>query len=332
MVLNLSNRQGFIGVLVFVLVEYFFNQIYTIFKYGGVIIFLENQDFYHYLYDKLGIKIDDHNMDIQEEYFKILDKVIDACVLVRYQNNCNHYTEYHSIDQINTLIIEKIEEGVSEKELLEYLSNVFIGMISQERDLASYYYKLKELYQNYSTKRELDYSVTTEFYNEILNKQRNFFLSQFKETIKEGLKALLPYTERMSNKLETNLKFKKCLLLLKNRNYSLLGITQEEINEKLDHLHLYLNMIKPFNKNNRQLSSSILEGIDSLFLDGKLLDENLKKGYPFLETKERKVILNQYHKLLLPYLESIEIEPKGNSLNVAFNYNHYQIVSEKGYQ
>lgn len=78
-------------------------------------------------------------MGIQVEYFHILDKVIDACVLSRYENNRNYYADYTLLNQINTLILKKFRESVSEKEMLKYLSQVFAWMVDGDEEFSYFY-------------------------------------------------------------------------------------------------------------------------------------------------------------------------------------------------
>lgn len=294
---------------------------------------MDNKNFYDYLYHKIGIKIEDNHMDTQEEYFYILDRVIDACTLLRYENNQSYYSECNSINQVDSLVLRQFRTSVSEEVTLNFLASLFVKMTGLSDQFSYYYDQLKKFYQVYTVQKKLDYKLTTDFYNEILNKQTSNFFSEVKEEIKEGLIDSLPYTEKMLNKLNTNMKFQKAFSSLKNGDYSSLGVSKEEFLEKLRILHVYLNTIKPFNKNDHQLSSTILDGFDSLFLTGELSDENLKMSYPSLSSKERKIILNQYHKLLLPYLDTMKVESdEVSSIHVEFNYNHYQIVSEEGYE
>lgn len=294
---------------------------------------MDNRPFYHHLYHKLGIEIEEDNMNMQEEYFHILDKIIDACVLLRYENN-RSLIAYDSIDRINTLVLKKFKANQPLDGTLKYLANVLVSMTGRKEEFSYYYEKLSQFYQIYTKRdRQLSYLVTTDFYNEILNKQKDAFFSKEKEAIKNHLKQTLTYTDKMLRKLENNLKFQKLFSLLSNGQYSSLGITRERMQETLEHLHMYLNTIKPFKKEGHQLSSVVLNEFDSLFLQGELTDERLEKDYSEFSSKERKVILNQYHKLLLPYLDNIEVEyDEEIFFNIEFNYNHYQIVSEEGYQ
>ncbi len=39
-------------------------------------------------FDKLQYKLNDQGPNVQEEYYKILDKVIDAILLLKYDNEC----------------------------------------------------------------------------------------------------------------------------------------------------------------------------------------------------------------------------------------------------
>lgn len=294
---------------------------------------MDNSPFYNHLYHKLGIVIEEDNMDMQEEYFHILDKIIDACVLLRYENNRSSNI-YDSIDRINTLVLKNFKTDQVPEKMLKNLANFFVMLTDRKEDFSYYYEQLNKFYQIYTNRdQELDYLVTTDFYNEILNKQKDVFCSEQKVRIKNFLKKKLPYTDKMYHKLQTNLRFQKAFMFLRNENYSSLGLSKERIQEMLEHLHLHLSTIKLFKKEGNQLSSIVLNQFDSLFLKGELTDENLKKGYPNFSRKERKMILNQYHKILLPYLKTIDIKyDEEFSLNVDFNYNHYQIVNEKDYQ
>lgn len=288
------------------------------------------------LWDKLKSDIDDHDPNIQEKYFYLLDKIIDATALLRYESGEYDFL-LRSINQVDSLIIEefqKIDEEFSNgNTILNELANKLCIATKGAVEANHFLNRLIELYTIYiNYNKELDEHFTTDFYNDTLNKQRDAHISSIKKELKQILTKELPLTEKMHNKLVTNAKFQRIHTLLKEKDYKSLKMTEEELKEKLQELHNHLRKIKLFKKNPQILSEANLKIIDELFISGNLNEESLIETLKESTDKERKMILNQYHKLLLPYLEHIEIEEQElDRTDVNFNYNHLQIVNSKNY-
>ena len=47
---------------------------------------LSNDEMFTFLSKKINYQVMDDDVDVQEKYFKILDKIIDAAVLIRYDD------------------------------------------------------------------------------------------------------------------------------------------------------------------------------------------------------------------------------------------------------
>lgn len=294
---------------------------------------ISNDEAFTFLSKKINYQVIDDDVDVQEKYFKILDKIIDAAVLIRY-DDYNQKT-FSSIDQIDNLVLVNfynIDQDIASKNfVLNNLANTLTLATKKNTEKSYYYDKLEALYDLYiKNSHVLKYQDTTDFYNEILNKQEDSFVSRQKELIKDKLTYELPLTKKAHNKIVNNMKLKQATLKLQNNDYAALDMDLMEIREKLNKLHLYLNTVKPFNKEGKKLDQKEFEKMDYLFLHGNLTNETLKENYPEFSPKEIKIILNKYHKILLSYTNNIVIDEKSlKNIDVPFNYNYLQIVSEK---
>ena len=282
----------------------------------------------------LEYKFDDNNPDVQEEYYKILDKVIDACIFLKYDDVRNSY-DFSSLNQLDELIIYNFKKiNDSNKEFIIKNLAFRLTRVSSHRKDTIYQNKiydfLEKLYSLYiTTNNTLSYEITTDFYNEILNRQQDKFVKVEKELIIKDLLPKLPLTNKKINTLKRNAKLKKINEILRSGNSSF--IDYQFLEKELDLLHVYLNEIKPFCKN-RNITLEQFKVLDNLFLNGNLTLENICSLNLGFDSDEVKVILNKYHKILFSYLDKIDIS--NNDLDystVNFNYNHVKVLNRDYY-
>lgn len=262
--------------------------------------------------------IDENDFDIQEYYYKLCDKLIDQVLVLHYEDD-RRKERFLSVNQINTNIIQvfKTIDGDNTEFLLSDLVRKILYATKEKEKYDYYYSKLEELYSNFQKKGCLVNSETLDFYNEILNKQQNAYFSAEKKKLEQILTYTLPITEKRQMNLIRTAKLKKAQELIRDGNFDELGITFDELLYKLSELHKHLNSIKPFNKEN--ITDREFKKLDLLFLNAYLLEGTISD----FSKEKRKIILNKYSKLLIPYLDNItDAFIEIDSTDVEFNYNH----------
>ena len=190
------------------------------------------------LIKNLLYKFDEDNPDIQEQLYLTLDKVMDGIIRLKYKEE-KHNFRFKSADQLNRYIskefskLSKIDENKEEY----YLKNM-AGVLNYKINDIKYYKMclegLKKLYRTYQeNSRTLLPENTSEFYNQILNTQYNFYHQREKSKTINHLTEMLPLTEKTKEGIIRGAKLKKIDALFANNEYEKLGITKEELLDSL---------------------------------------------------------------------------------------------------
>ncbi len=291
---------------------------------------MDNSKIYTELLEKIKLYIYNEDYNTQEKYFNILDKLIDAILFFRY-NTYDKYESIYSNYQINNIFLgffnnEKYANDNRLNVVFELIKNnlkIELGVDNDGyKDIAIYLFKIyKE--NNYTLPEE----ITTPIYNKLLNDKLNNYVSIEKRKIIKELKLKLPLTDKKRESLKRNLSLKRAKDLIKNNDYITLGISKEELEEKMKQLHSYLNTMKQFKK--EKITIEQFQIFDNLFLNGNLNIETILTIYPDINKDNAKKILAKYDKILLPYLDNIDIELTIDNIDysqVEFNYNHLKIL------
>ncbi len=301
----------------------------------------ERNNLINQIFDVLSYKYDDNDPDIQEKYFYMLDKIIDAVCNLRYSEEKKN-SLFYSIDQLNDVIMEQFMkiDDFNRNFILSSLTIKISSIIKINRKNDGYIdlqKKIDNLYNIYiNGDGHLDKENTTDFYNEILNKQQDAFIKEEKQKIIKSLMYKLTLTEKEQQKIIKALKLKEAYKLLKEENYRVLKISPNILQNKLCEVHENLNKIKEFEKNNIIITKQQFMTLDNLFLNGDLSFETVESNNMLtnLTKKQIKIILKKYNKLLLPYLDNIELDINSADLpkdNINYNYNHVKITNKDTY-
>ena len=297
---------------------------------------MELDDKVNSLLEKLKYKLNDNDPNIQEEYFKILDKVIDAGLFIRY-DDISLRKEFSSLNQLDEIVIytfNTINDNNKERTLKNLTSKVAFatGAYSDKEYSTKLYESFDNLYDIYlKTNNTLSHDWTTEFYNEILNRQQDNYIKNEKNKTIKKITSYFPLTDKKRKSMEISAKLKKANMYLSERNFIKLNIPEKELHQKLEDLHLYLNKIKPF-CNNNGIDDKDFRLLDNLFLNGILSFDKIRDIFTQYKSSDLKIILNKYSKLLLPYIDNIKVMDEELDFDtVDFNYNHLKITNKNAY-
>lgn len=272
--------------------------------------------------------IDENDEDSQEYYFNLLNKLLDCILLLKYSGIIDGKM-FVSINQINDRILNEFQtmnELTQEQKIIE-LARKITGATKEYNKYEYYRFRIEKLYELFKDNKKLSMQDTSQFYNEILNKQQNAYLSERKKILTKELTYKLDITDKKIKNLINTAKLKRAYYLMKFGEYEKLGTTEEEMLEKLEELHIHINSIKAFK--NEPLSQKELKELDLLFINGYLTEDTIYKYTP----EKRKVILNKYSQVLIPYLDNInEHEIVIDTESIEFNYNHIKVFNERKYQ
>ncbi len=284
------------------------------------------------LEDKLKIEFDENNDDVQEEYFEIVNKIIDGLLLLRY-NKFKGSDPLSSRIKINDFVLShfnRIKQN-NKEDVLEELIEGICYFINMDYEGDKYKEIVRQIYTIYiENNRSLPPEKTNEIYKSLLNEQRDMYVSKNRKELIKRIKENIPITEKKKTLLMTMAKIKIAKTQIEFKNFEQIGATEEKIMESLKQIRFHLNNIKPFNKKESRLTEEQFDYFTHLFLTNSLDIEKILKAYPNIQKNAIKKIISKYNQIVFPYLENIEVEEKLLDYeSVEFNHNHLKIVNQK---
>lgn len=286
------------------------------------------------LSNKLQFNFDENDMDLQEEYFDVLNKIIDGVLLLRYDKYKND-TPLSSPVKINNLVLSYFNKinNHNKDTVFEELEEEIHFFINMDYEGEKYYKMVQKLYTIYiSNNRSLPHDKTSVIYNRLLNEKQDVYISKNKKNVIDYIIKMLPLTDKKKAQLITTLKLKDAKMLIEFKSFNQLGVTEEEIRYKLKEVSLSLNHIKPFNKEENRLTATQLAYFTRLFLSNSLNFKSIHERYPNILKSAIKKILSKYNQILLPYLDNISVNEKRIDYKmIQFNHNHLKVLNKVDY-
>lgn len=280
-------------------------------------------------------KIEEENADVQEYYFYMLDKIMDACVLLRYKNNSEN-KRFVSIACLcdTTLATFEAMNRFNEKEKIEKLAIQIYKATNKKEKLPYYKQTLAQFYMFYRKYQTLPKELTTPFFNEILNKQQDEFCRWEKAGIKADLKQTLRLTPKQEAKRKRTMALKQMNALFQEEKQEDFGLTAKDIIKIIEEVSKQVISKKHFKKNISDLPEEILFDVGKLFFTGKLTKEHIEESCNlFLSENEVKEIRNEYNKKMLPIItERLTLKEDLLREKIEYNYNHLLIGDNLWYQ
>ncbi|MCI8568621.1 MAG: hypothetical protein HFJ11_01410 [Bacilli bacterium] len=283
------------------------------------------------LIKKLYVDLDENDLDVQEKFYNLLDKIIDGLCLNKYKT-FKKKLMFYSINQINDKVISEFR-GIDEYNfysVLKDLATTFVNCVDDKSLFVKYYQTFEDLYIKYM-EGDLSKEDTKEFYNDILNRQQDMYIKMFKGLILDSLIYKLPYAERKEKSREYSYKLSKFDEILKSKNYEVLDTNINIIKDRLESFSMYLLDLKTLKKAGVNLKLSQINEMNELFLNGSLDLEDVRR-ITNLSVELANIIYDKYVQFKIPYLENIPIdEERLPDLKLGYNYNNYKIACNKFY-
>lgn len=284
------------------------------------------------LIDKIYLDFDENNLDVQEKVYLLLDKIIDGVCKNMYSLQRTSL-RFYSVNQINDEVIKafKAIDEDSTHSILNELCNFLIISINDSVDYDKCYQYLKELYSKYKD-GALTFNDSIDFYNEILNKQQDFYIKQNKLSLIKNLCKDLPYTDRKEKSRMMSVKLAKFDLVLQKKDYISLGTTEEELRDTVEQFSSYLINLKTLKKEGINLTIEQINQMNNCFLEGKLDREQVREKCPNVSETGVNIIFDKYNQLKFPFLENIQVlSTEIPNQDLGYNYNNYKIIYHERY-
>lgn len=256
----------------------------------------------------LDLKIDENDINIQDNYAQMLDKVADGIVEIDYETNKVSF-KYPDIVSINDDVINLCKEVYKTKnyELLSKFANELYEYVGKTIDIEILKADLNELYNTYANKNSLSREDTTKFCNKILNLYRDYYMNTKKEELLSNAENDLKLSDKKKKTILNGRKLKKIEKIISNADFQQLGITEEEYDKEIN------NVINTILNNKDVLKSDIDISIDKLKKIGDCSKaENLNEKYVcfILKTDNievAKYITKKFNNIKFKYLNKVEL-------------------------
>lgn len=272
-------------------------------------------------------QLDENDLSVQKKYQQYLDKLIDVYLMLEYKKEKKNNLVY-TIDQVHMYFMSFFWEIKSQyqEQQLQVLAKK-IAYLTKKREETPYYFKkVEKLYETYQS---LGNCNDSKFYNEILNKQQNYYLSTTRKEIIKELINKLPLTEKSKKGLTNRIKFPIIIDRMKKGDYASFYSTKDKLKEQLKKAHISLSNKRSLKKI-YSFSEEDYTFLDYHFLKGDLSKEILEKRFSLFGKKQLKMIINAYYRILLPYLENIPLNGEDiPRINISLNYRQLKVYSKE---
>ena len=279
----------------------------------------------------LSYHFDEDDENNQERLYYRLDKIMDGVAKQRFIRD-KRYFRFRSLNQINEYILkefEKIDE-YNQEYYLKKISNVLSQKISDKNYDDIFMEKIKSLYAYYHSNGSLPKELTTDFYNQILNKQEETYTKSSKRDMIEKLTKILPYTKKKEKGRRVGAKLKKIDSLLAKRNYQELGTTEDKLKQLIETYNDDINKVRKIRKEGFYLTKEQLNRINEYFITGSLTEDALRKILPDSSDEVRTIILKKYTLIKAQFLNNVSVtEQELPILDLGYHYNNFKIGTMK---
>lgn len=290
------------------------------------------------LLEKILFDFSEDDLDIQEKMYYLLDMIIDGITQVSFKNYRKFFKikNANEIDNILLTIFKKAnnESDINKRKIvLEGVTNNFIENIVKD---SSYYEEcydnVLKLFEEYGKNLKISKDTSSDFYNELLNRQRNNYVSEEKFVLISLLCNKLSYTERKRKSLIVSAKLKKIDNYLKKREYSKMGVSIDALRGALDGFEKYFNSLKSIRRDGIVITEEQVSLMNKKFLEGSLDPSIIYNICSGITEKSANVIYDKYTQVKLKYLAFIDIsDDELSDIDLGYNYNNYKIITKENY-
>lgn len=197
----------------------------------------------------------------QQEYFTLLNSLIEAITNIRYAKNKLFFT-YPDVATIHNKLLEAFGGG-------KYYDDIGWSMLRIIRQLYEFtdgaleYDKVGEqvlkLHRLYLRERKIEPSVTSAFYNSILNIHRNRFISIERSDIIKSLYSSLNLSPKKRTTILNSKKISIISELIRTKDYDKLGITEAEFQSIIEKTKQTIISNKDIKKSGLPITGALLD-------------------------------------------------------------------------
>ena len=275
----------------------------------------------------LSYQFNENDENTQERLYYRLDKVMDGIAKQRFTRD-KKFFRFRSVNQINDYLLKEFNNinDYNQEYYFKKIASVISQKISDENYQNISLEKIKDFYDYYHQYGNLPRELTTDFYNQVLNKQEETYTKKAKKEMIKKLTTTLPYTSKKEKGRIVGAKLKKIDSLLANGNYQQLGTTEYELKKLIENYDEEINQVRKIRKEQFYLTKEDLNKINEQFIAGKLTDETLEEILPNTSEEVRTIILKKYTIIKSKFLNNISVtEEDLTPLDLGYHYSNFKI-------
>ena len=259
------------------------------------------------LIQKFQLSINEDDINIQERFHQILNKVIDGIIELRYiQNKC--FFKYTDIVSLNETILNMFVSIKNESDdLMPFIYDIyyFLGETLSFDYLKNQIYHFYEIYKinNY-----LDLSLTSNFCNEILNQHRNYYMSTQKSKILRQLSFKLSLSKKKEETILNRRKLNKVSEYIKSKDFDKLKMTELEFIQILEKLKEDILNSRMLKKSGVKLPDENLDILINYFFEfGNISNEIVCSTLEISNFELIKFITSRFEQLKFKIASKVEL-------------------------
>lgn len=264
-----------------------------------------------------NLSIDENDLNIQQGYLQVLDKIVDGIVNIRYTQNKFSF-KYPDIVALNDSLIQLFSNVISTKnyELISEYVKELHSFIGESIPIDSLKNEIEKYYNIYVNNQSIDLSITNEFCNTILNQHRNNFMSNEKNKIMTDIEKKMKLTEKKKTTIFNGRKISKIENLIKTGNYQQLGITEEQFMTEISNIINSIVNNKDIRKLNIQFDDSKISQIVDVFkYYGRLDVDRINYILGINNSEVSKFIIRKFEQIKFKYINNVTLSEEESHIS-----------------
>ena len=279
------------------------------------------------------LDIDEENIEQQKGFYQDLDHIINAILSLRYENNRNNFL-FSDIVSLHEEILNVIKKDANSTEpILKKFIDEIIEFTGEGIDVEYLNVSIYQLYEMYKKGINITLDDSGELCNYILNQHRNNYMSLEKRNIIESLKITFNVTSKKKELIYIGRKLDKISGLIAKKEYSILGISESDLNQIFDEIRTTLKNNKDLRKKGIDISDEDFLKLKNVFLQAgimapKAIEIILGED---LDNESTNYILKKFNNILYRLSSNVGLNSNGLFISkyekkkLGFNYNNFVI-------
>ncbi len=273
-------------------------------KFGGIVNVNEVNELLQYF----KTNINEEDLNLQQNYLKALDMVIDGIVDMRYMQGKQSF-KFPDIVTLHDYLVKQFDEVLRSNDY-GLLSKCAKELESFTGGTIPYEYlneQVLKYFNEYINNNLVTLSTTSNFCNMVLNQHRNYFTGIERLKILANIEEKMKLTSKKTATILSGKKIKKINDYIMYGDYQKFGITKEQF---IDDIRNVLNAVmnnSEIKKHGITMDSSQIGYISFCFINGSLDDALVNKILGIDNNEVSKFIVKKLEQIKYKYINNVNL-------------------------